>query len=90
MFVKDSKGTEHILASPQSSEDGATITWETSNFETESCRVGQEFTKKFPKETRIPETHNRFDRKYVLTKPVKENVTPKLLITGWLRDESKL
>lgn len=91
MFDKDTQGSEHILTSPQSSEDEATVAWETSNLETESCRVGQESTKKrFPNETRILEDHDRFDRKYALTEQVKANVTPKLLITGWLRDESEL
>lgn len=92
MFDKDIQGTEQILASPQSSEDEATVTWETSNSKTESCRVGQESTrkKKFPNETRILETHNRFDRKHPLTKQAQANVTPKLLIIGWLRNESEL
>lgn len=63
----------------------------TSNFETERCRVGQETTKKkFLNKTRILETHNRFDRKHVLIKQVKANVTPKLLIIRWLRNESQL
>lgn len=83
MFDKDTQGTEHILASSQSLEDEVTVTWEASNFETETCRVGQESTKKkIPKETRILETHNRFDRNYALTKQVKANVTPELLIIG--------
>lgn len=87
MFDKDTQDTEHILASPQSLEDEATETWETSNLETESCRVGQESTKnQFPEETGILETLNRFYRKYALTKQIKSNVTAKLLIIGWLRN----
>lgn len=91
MFDKDTQDTEHILASQQSLDDEARVTWETSNFKTESCRVGQESTKTiFPKKRRILETHSRFDRKYALKKQVKANVAPEQLIIGWLRNEFEL
>lgn len=46
--------------------------------------------KQFPKETGILETHNRFYRECALTKQIKSDVTAKLLIIEWLRNEPEL